>query len=106
MANSAPDIDVPKWDLALAGLARETSQQQGRALNLEDFRALAREHAIRLDDIMVTLFQLVIHGEWEYRDASGQRQALDQDTLDGLYVNRRLTEEDLAAFTGSWQPLG
>ncbi len=105
MAHTAPDIEIPKWDIALAGLARETSRRLGRALTLDDFRGLAREHAIRLDDIMVTLFQLVIHGEWEYRDASGRRRALDQDTLDGLYVNRRLTDEDLAAFTGSWRPL-
>ena len=29
---------------------------------------------------------------------------LDQETLDGLYVRRRLSEQDLSAFDGGWRP--
>jgi hypothetical protein len=53
---------------------------------------------------MVTLFELVIQGEWSYRDELGREQTFDRATLDGLYVNRRLQEQDLQGFTGSWQP--
>lgn len=98
------DMEISKWDLALEALAREECRNLGRALSLEDFRRLAQTHAIRLDDIMVTLFELVIQGEWSYRDELGREQTFDRATLDGLYVNRRLQEQDLQGFTGSWQP--
>jgi hypothetical protein len=59
---------------------------------------------MRLDDIMETMFLLAINGEWEYSNAAGEKQPLDQKTLDGLYIKRRLSEEDLNSFDGSWQP--
>ncbi len=96
--------NMPKWDVALASLARDTYAHKTAPLTLEDFRGLAREHAIRFDDIMETMFLLVIHGEWQYLDAAGHRQQLDQQTLDGLYVKRRLSEQDVAAFDGGWVP--
>ena len=99
------DVEITKWDVALAALAREECRLLGRALRLEDFQRLARSHAIRLDDLMVTLFELVIQGEWTYQDAEGQEQVFARETLDRLYVNRRLQEADLQAFTGSWQPV-
>jgi hypothetical protein len=98
------DENMPKWDVALASLARDTYDHKGAPLTLEDFRNLARQHAIRFDDIMETMFLLVIHDQWSYRDSSGQTQALDQETLDRLYVKRRLSEQDVAAFDGGWEP--
>ncbi len=95
---------MPKWDVALAAMARDACVQKAAPLTLEDFRQLASEHAIRLDDIMETLFLLAIHGEWRYTDASGTEQKLEQETLDKLYVKRRLSEEELANFDGGWQP--
>lgn len=102
--NATGDVEISKWDLALEALAREECRNLGRGLFLEDFRRLAQAHAIRLDDIMVTLFELVIQGEWTYRDAQGRAQAFDRETLNGLYVNHRLQDQDLQVFTGSWQP--
>ena len=98
------EIEIPKWDIALEAVARQLHHDKGRPLRLADFQEMAREHAVRLDDIMVTMFQLAIHGEWEYRDAGGEVQPIDADTLSRLYVNRRLTEPDLAEFTGDWRP--
>ncbi len=95
---------MPKWDIALAAMAHDAWKQKGEPLTLDDFRSMASEHAIRLDDIMETLFLLAIHGEWRYTDASGTEQRLDQATLDNLYVKRRLSEKDLATFDGGWQP--
>lgn len=98
------NIDIPEWDVALAGLAEETFSTKGSGLKLIDFKKLAADYNIRLDDIMITMFQLVIHGEWTYENKDGKPQDITQDTLDNLYVNRRLTELDLQDFTGSWQP--
>ncbi len=97
--------NMPQWDVALAALAEQAFRSKAAPLILDDFHVLAREHAIRLDDIMETLFQLVIHGKWKYSDRSGNPQIITQSTLDGLYVKRRLSEEDLAAFDGGWQPV-
>ena len=96
--------DMPKWDVAIASMANEQYHKKTSPLTLDDFRSLAIEHAMRLDDIMETMFLLAINREWEYKDASGEKQPLDQQTLDGLYVKRRLSEEDLSSFDGSWQP--
>jgi hypothetical protein len=98
------DENMPKWDVALASLARDACDHKGGPLSLEDFRGLARQHAIRFDDIMETMFLLVIHGQWSYRDRSGKIQRLGQETLDRLYVKRRLSEQDVAAFDGGWEP--
>ena len=95
---------MPKWDVALAAMAHDACKQKAAPLTLEDFHQLAGEHAIRLDDIMETLFLLVIHGKWRYTDTSGAEQQLNQETLDNLYVKRRLSEDELATFDGGWQP--
>jgi hypothetical protein len=100
----ASNQDMPKWDVAIASMAQDQFRKKKYPLTLDDFRSLAREHAMRLDDIMETMFLLAIHGEWEYSDASGEIQPLAQETLDGLYVKRRLSEEDLSSFDGNWKP--
>ncbi len=97
--------NMPQWYVALASLAKEAFRNKAAPLVCDDFHDLAREHAICFDDIMETLFQIVIHGEWKYTDRSGNKQSIDQPTLDGLYVKRRLSEEDLAAFDSDWQPV-
>ncbi len=96
--------DMPKWDVALAALAGDEFRKRASPLTLNDFRSLAKEYAIRLDDIMETMFLLAINKEWVYTDRTGKEQVLDQDTLDALYVKRRLSEEDLGTFDGIWQP--
>ncbi|TCK19206.1 hypothetical protein DFR30_2503 [Thiogranum longum] len=95
---------MPKWDVALAAMASDACKQKAAPLTLDDFHQLAAGHAIRLDDIMETVFLLVINNKWRYTDASGNEQQLDQDTLDRLYVKRRLSEKDLATFNGGWEP--
>lgn len=96
--------ELPKWDVALASLVREESARLGRSLRLMDFHRLAAEYAIRFDDIMDTVFKLVIQGKWRYRDSGGMPHAITQATLDSLYVERRLRSEDLQVFDGEWSP--
>jgi urocanate hydratase len=95
------DIEVPKWDIALANLAREEFQKKGANLTMDDFNRLAREYTIRLDDIMVTMFEMVIAGEWQYIGD----QKITRSMLNDLYINGRLHADDLNAFKGGWQPL-
>lgn len=98
--------DMPKWDVALAALAGDEFRKKASPLTLNDFRSLAKEHAIRLDDIMETMFLLAVNKEWVYTDRTGKKQAFDQDTLEALNNKRRLSEKNLGTFVGVWQPAG
>jgi hypothetical protein len=98
-------IEMPKWDVALASLVRDECINKGAALTIEDFSRIAREHSIRFDDIMETVFALCIHGQWRYNDADGGARLITQDEVNKLYVERRLYEKDLREYTGSWSPL-
>ena len=94
------DIEVPAWDVALANLAKEEYEKTNTALTMEDFKRLAGEYTIRLDDIMMTMFELVIRGHWVYKGP----QEIDRNALNDLYVNGRLHADDLAEFVGEWSP--
>lgn len=104
-STSLRDDEVPKWDIALEGLAKETYQQIGRGLTVDDFHKLAVENKIRLDDIMVTMFELCIYGEWQYQ-LDSQKVEITRETLDNMFVNARLQEKDVRDFTGDWRPVG
>ena len=103
--SSEKPIQIPKWDVALEALVKEEHEKLARPLYLDDFRRLAQQYTIRLDDIMVTLFELCIHGEWQYRDESGKPREITRELLDELTADRRLNEEDLKNFLGGWAPL-
>ena len=96
--------EIPKWDIALEGLANDTYRMAARALNVDDFHKLAVDNKIRFDDIMITLFELCIDGKWQYRENSA-RVEIRRETLDQLFINARLQEKDLRSFTGEWSPL-
>jgi len=93
-------IQIPKWDVALEALVKEEQHKLGRPLTLEDFRRLAQHYTIRLDDIMVTLFELCIHGRWRYEGADHRitRELLEEVTAAG-----RIKDEDLKGFKGGWR---
>lgn len=101
MTKKEQEVEVMKWDVALANLAAEEFQKRGKPLKLADFTELSKQYSIRLDDIMVTMFELVINGIWSYRG----EQTITRKTLNELYVGGRLHATDLEVFRGDWQPL-
>ncbi len=98
------DEEVPKWDIALAALVREEAEKLGRGLQIAEFKRLANDHAIRFDDIMVTMFELAINKEWRYESPEGVEKAIDRDEVEKLYVGGRLVEADVNEYTGLWLP--
>ena len=98
------DEEVPKWDIALAALATEEASIMGQGLMVKDFHRLAEEHSIRFDDIMVTMFELVIQGEWKYQDVDGAERLITRDEVDNLYVGGRLADADVMQYLGLWSP--
>jgi len=99
------DEEVPKWDIALAALAREESEKLGRGLRIAEFKRLAEDHAIRFDDIMVTMFELVLNKEWCYEFPDGVEKTISRDAVEKLYVGGRLVEADVNAYVGLWLPV-
>ncbi len=99
-SKQTPDVDVPAWDVALANLVKEEFEKKGAPLTMDDFTRLAKEYTIRLDDIMVTMFEMVIAGEWQYQG----EQLIERSTLNELYVGGRLHAKDLEPFSGGWSP--
>lgn len=97
-------IAVPKWDVALEALAREEYHKKQAALDVDDLRRLALEYAIRFDDIVVTLFELCLHGEWQYRDRAGRAEEMTRERYDELTAGGRLKDRDLVGFDGGWSP--
>jgi hypothetical protein len=98
------DEEVPKWDIALAALAAEEAGIMGQGLMVKDFHRLAEEHVIRFDDIMATMFELVIQGEWKYQDVDGVERPITRDEVDSLYVGGRIAEADVMQYLGLWSP--
>lgn len=96
--------DLPKWDPALSALLRDEYNKKKQGLNLDDVKRLAKTHTIRFDDLMVTLFELVLNSEWQYADEHGVVRIFRTSDIDKLYVGGRLKEEDVTHFTGSWKP--
>jgi hypothetical protein len=98
-------ITIPKWDVALEALVKEEYGKLGRPLTLDDYRRLAQQYTIRLDDIMVTLFELCIQHRWRYEDAEGKPYRITRQLLNRLTAGGRLNDEDLKTFSGGWIPV-
>ena len=103
-SSSEGPIHIPKWDVALEALIKEEQQKLGRALYLDDFRRLAQQYTIRLDDIMVTLFELCIQGVWRYQGGDGDSREITRELLDEMTAGGRIKDEDLKTFVGGWIP--
>jgi len=94
----------PLWDEGISGLLYGEYEKTQSPLTMQDLRGYANEHAIRIGDILETLFLMGIYGAWKYTNEAGEEQKLDEDALNSLYAKGRLEEADLAAFPGLWLP--
>ncbi len=95
-------MEEQQWDIALAALVTEEYKSKGAPLTAKDFSQLAHRYKIRFDDIMATIFELTIQNEWKY--SSEPQQIITRQTLDKLYINGRIKQEDIETFTGEWRP--
>ena len=101
-----PDPDeIPEWDVALESLIRDEAKSLATGLNMDDFKRLAKEHAIRLDDIMATLVQLVQHGRWQHQVKDQEGNSVADEQLQDLYVYSRVDEKMVEKFVIHWSPV-
>jgi len=102
-SKSVPEnIDVPEWDVALEALMVEECRKND-FLDLDQIQTLAETYQIRFDDIMVTLFELVIHKQWAYYNLEGEKVDICRNDVNKLYRNGRIHIEDLDYFEGQWR---
>jgi len=97
-------IHEPLWDEGLSSYLYGEFEKRQDPFDMDDLREFANENAVRVGDILETLFLMAIYGEWKYTDSDGNEKALDEEALNELYAKGRLTDEDLATFPGVWQP--
>ncbi len=97
--------DMPLWDVAIEGMVVEDYNKKNLPLALSNFNDLAKEYDFRLDDIMETVFLMVMHGAWQYRAGSEDYRKLDRETLLEYCTKKRISDEELAAFGGVWLPM-
>lgn len=95
----------PLWDEGISTFLYGEYEQRQSPLSIDDLQGFANEHAVRIGDILETLFLMAIYGEWVYADADGKERELDEQALNELYAKGRLGREDLHAFDGVWFPL-
>lgn len=98
------ELDIPKWDVALAAMVSDETRIQDRPLKLDDFRRLAKRYAFRLDDIFETMALLVIHKEWKYTNPEGEDEMIEQQSLNEMFVDNRISDRSISHYDGSWFP--
>lgn len=95
----------PLWDEGISSFLYGEYEKRQQALTIDDLQSFANENAVRIGDILETLFLMAIYGEWVYADAEGKERVLDEEALNELYAKGRLSREDLNAFDGVWLPI-
>jgi hypothetical protein len=99
-----PDKVNPLWDEGISSFLKGEYDKRQVPLTMEDLQGFALDQAVRVGDLLETLFLMAIYGVWDYTNAEGVALKLDEAALDELYAKGRLTPEDLAAFSGVWAP--
>lgn len=94
----------PLWDEGISSYLRGEYDKRQVPLTMNDLQEFAVDQAVRVGDLLETLFLMAIYGEWTYTDAAGEPQILDEEALDAFYAKGRLKPEDLQAFAGVWAP--
>lgn len=94
----------PLWDEGISSYLLGEYEKRQTPLSMQDLESLAIEQAVRVGDLLETLFIMAIYGEWTYVNADGVAESLDEAALDEFYAKGRLRKEDLAVFSGVWAP--
>jgi hypothetical protein len=95
----------PLWDEGISSHLLGEFDRNQAPLSIHDLQSFANEHAVRIGDILETLYLMAIYGEWKHTNADGVEKELDVVALDELYAKGRLSPEDLVDFEGLWSPV-
>lgn len=94
----------PLWDEGIALFLAGEYEKNQRPLGAADLQRFANEQAVRVGDLLETLFLMVIYGSWHYCDDQGNPQKINESALDELYAKGRIGPDDMKEFDGVWIP--
>jgi hypothetical protein len=94
----------PLWDEGISSFLYGEFEKTQQPLQSSDIQQFAKAQAVRVGDILETLFLMAIYGEWQYTDSEGNEKLLDENMLNALYAKGRISAEDLDEFDGLWSP--
>jgi len=94
----------PLWDEGISSFLLGEYEVKGEPLTISDLQGFANKQAVRVGDLLETLFLMAMYGTWNYMDENGTTKELDESALDELYARGRLEPDDLKAFDGLWMP--
>ncbi len=97
---------TPLWDEAIAAMLSETQERLDAPLTLDLLQEMAVDNAVRVGDIIETLYLMAIYGDWQYLDDNGQQKELDEEALQAMYAKGRIDKSNIDAFNGIWIPAG
>ena len=94
----------PLWDEGISTFLLGEYNRLQAPLSIHDLQSFANDRAVRIGDILETLFLMAIYGEWNHTSMDGVEQELNVLALDELYAKGCLSPEDLVEFEGLWSP--
>lgn len=94
----------PLWDEGISSFLSGEYEKKQAPLTIDDLQGFANSQAVRVGDLLETLFLMAIYGVWTYCDEDGIEQQLDVAALDELYAKGRIGPDDLKDFSGVWAP--
>ncbi|MBX2884170.1 MAG: hypothetical protein KTR32_29715 [Granulosicoccus sp.] len=94
----------PLWDEGISTFLLGEWQKKEQPLSIYDLQNFANTQAVRVGDLLETLYLMAIYGAWQYCDEEGKCLDVDADALDVLYAKGRICPDDLEDFGGLWSP--
>ena len=98
------ELGSPLWDEGISSYLYGEHARLQRPLTIDDLQGFATEWAVRIGDLLETLFLMAVDGAWTYTNAEGIEQLLNEAGLNELYAKGRLGKDDLKSFSGVWAP--
>jgi len=77
----------PLWDEGISTYLRGEYERRQVPLTIDDLQTFGVDQAVRVGDLLETLFIMAIFGEWTYTSADGVPQTLDESALFGRQLN-------------------
>lgn len=97
-------LTEPLWDEGISSFLEDEYRKTQVPLTAIQLSQLASDKAVRVGDLLETLYLMAIYGAWHYCDEKGESMDLDEEALDDFYAKGRIGRDDLAAFSGVWIP--
>ena len=92
------------WDEGISAYLELEYDRLQAPLTTANLQHIANDKAVRVGDLLETLYLMAIEGAWYHCDEQGSPQHLDEEALNDLHAKGRIGPDDLQSFQGVWIP--